>query len=626
MNPEKSFPENKVEGDGRYAAEPLLADKSADSPILVEDESLLPALAASDVAVTVESEPGSVLERPPSKEEQRKADRDAYWNQRIDINYKKTGSAFVPSAETSAAIDRKVRIGVAVLSLFVVVVLSIILFPSWQKSGFQVIPQSSDGLDRIAAEWKTFVDLMGSYISSSGLHNANMLGDVLWFLPMMVVGCVGTTAAVAYLYRISKSRAIDWTDSHLLIEYDGVYALGLKWSSIETVTQFSQWELFHGNQPAFLVTTHLGKKIRLRLSDISQKHNIGEFFSLIKTNAPSATVVVDPNFARDNCFTELWLKYFSTPAEREKTGLLIPDMSLDCGRYKIIGTVGGGGQGTAYLAEEQPEVKHKIMTEAGKCSEGVEHIVAAIEPVSSPSALTHNPQVVLKEYVLPLHRGQLTAERTAEKLKSEAAILGALKHPQIVRLLDAFIEDYRGYLVLEYVRGESLKAMVDQLGPQPEAMVVEWAIQTCQILNYLHTLTPPVVHRDITPDNLMLEENGSIKLVDFNVACLVDSTSTSTVVGKHAYIPAEQFRGKPSAQSDLYSLGGTMYYLLTGQEPEPITQSHPRSFNESVSVELDVIVAKATENSLSRRYLSASEMCQELEMIRKSSLLLDPLS
>ena len=104
-------------------------------------------------------------------------------------------------------------------------------------------------------------------------------------------------------------------------------------------------------------------------------------------------------------------------------------------------------------------------------------------------------------------------------------------------MLDAFIEDYRGYLVLEYVRGESLKAMVEQLGPQPEEIVVTWAVQTCCILEYLHSLTPPVVHRDITPDNLMLEENGNIKLVDFNVACLVDSTSTSTVVGKHAYIP-----------------------------------------------------------------------------------------
>lgn len=585
---------------------------------MVEPESLLPALTATDSDAPTETA------RPLSYEEQKKAERNAYWNQRIDINYQKTGTPFLPSITSTATANRIVQIAQVVAVCFVITVLFIIF--SWLRIGSPVAADPSSGLDRVAAQWQSFVDTMASYISSSGLHNANMLGDVLWFLPIMIVGCVGTTAAVAYLYRISRSRAIDWTDSHLLIEYDGAYALGLKWSSIETVTQFSQWELFHGNQPAFLVTTHLGKKIRLRLSDISQKHNIGEFFSLIKTNAPAATVVVDPNFARDNCFTELWLKYFSTPAEREKTGSLTSDMLLDGGKYRITSTVGGGGQGTAYLAEEQSAVKHKVMTEPGKCSETVEHIIASIEPETPHWTVAGNPQVVLKEYVLPIHRGQLTAERTAEKLKSEAAILGTLKHPQIVRLLDAFIEDYRGYLVLEYVRGESLKAMVEQLGPQPEEIVVTWAVQTCCILEYLHSLTPPVVHRDITPDNLMLEENGNIKLVDFNVACLVDSTSTSTVVGKHAYIPAEQFRGKPSAQSDLYSLGGTIYYLLTGQEPEPITQSHPRAFNESVSAELDAIVSKATENSLNRRYLSASDMRLELEMIQKSSLLLDPRS
>ncbi|MBC7996433.1 MAG: serine/threonine protein kinase [Leptolyngbya sp.] len=224
-------------------------------------------------------------------------------------------------------------------------------------------------------------------------------------------------------------------------------------------------------------------------------------------------------------------------------------------------------------------------------------------------------EVILKEYVLPVHRGQLTAERTAEKLKAEAEILQKLDHPNIVKLKDAFIEDYRGYLVMDYVRGDSLKQLTDRQGPQDEQQVIVWAIQVLETLSYMHQLSPPVVHRDITPDNLMLQEDGNIKIVDFNVAYQVDSSSTATVVGKHAYIPAEQFRGKPCPQSDIYSLGGTIFYLLTGKEPEPISKSYPARVNENVSAELDKIVSIATNTSLQERYADVQTFADELRKL-----------
>jgi serine/threonine-protein kinase len=115
----------------------------------------------------------------------------------------------------------------------------------------------------------------------------------------------------------------------------------------------------------------------------------------------------------------------------------------------------------------------------------------------------------------------------------------------------------------------------------------------------------------------MLQEDGTIKLVDFNVAYQVDSSTTATVVGKHAYIPAEQFRGKPTPQSDIYALGGSMHYLLTGTEPVPITQSHPARLNEHVSPELDAIVAQATANSLQTRFASVDDLSAALTALLK---------
>jgi tRNA A-37 threonylcarbamoyl transferase component Bud32 len=465
------------------------------------------------------------------------------------------------------------------------------------------------------------------WLAQSGLSkHTSGIEQLLKFFPLAAIGCAVTSYMVIYASARSRSRQIDWTDSHLIMEYSGPLSLALKWSAITSVKQDSQWELFHGKQPLFIIKTQEDNEFKLRLSDISHKHNIGEFFSLIKTNAPAAELNVDSSFASDNSYTELWLKYFSAPSERERTGLLKEGMLLDEGRYRVMGTIGGGGQGTAYLATFDPTVAPAVYDEDWQPDLLPEEAAAAPESgvlkqshhiMQPDQGLYENAEVVLKEYVLPVHRGHLTAERTADKLKAEAKILQKLQHPQIVNLLDAFIEDYRGYLVLEYVAGESLKSLVERLGPQPESAVIDWALQVCSILHYLHSLTPPVVHRDITPDNLLLQEDGTIKIVDFNVAYQVDSSATATVVGKHAYIPAEQFRGKPTPQSDVYALGGTIFYLLTAREPEPITESHPKEISERVTTELDSIVGKATRHSQADRYADVNELSSALSSLLK---------
>ena len=145
------------------------------------------------------------------------------------------------------------------------------------------------------------------------------------------------------------------------------------------------------------------------------------------------------------------------------------------------------------------------------------------------------------------------------------------------------------------------------------------AAQMCSILTYLHELAPPVVHRDFTPDNLILNKKGTLKLVDFNVAQQTELTTTGTVVGKHAYIPPEQFRGKPTTQSDIYALGATLFYLLTGQDPEPITASHPRAVQANTSEALDLIIARATALDTTVRYKSAVELSADLSALKQEA-------
>jgi tRNA A-37 threonylcarbamoyl transferase component Bud32 len=511
------------------------------------------------------------------------------WDQPFDVEKSRLSPNTVASIQT-------VLVCICVLIVFVVLIqiLEVLPWTDWISGGASRVPYAVS----------TYV---APNLFGMTLKNVGNMDQVLALLPFAFFGCCILTGLVVFIARESHSREIDWTDTHLMLEHSGPLTLAIRWSAIELVQQFAIWDIFNGNQPAFLIRTREGNQFKLKLSDISKKHNIGTFFSLVKTGAPKAVLNVDPNFASDNSYTELWLKYFSVPAEREKTGSLENHMFLDSGRYEIVGTVGGGGQGTAYLAHVR-----KGGTQPEKKSDHIVEIDSA--------NLVLDEQVVLKEYVLPVHRGQLTAERTADKLRAEAAILQKLDHPQIVKLKDAFVEDFRGYLVLEYVTGESLKTLVERLGPQPEELVIEWALRTCDILEYMHSQSPPVVHRDITPDNLMLQDSGLIKIVDFNVAYQVDSSATATVVGKHAYIPAEQFRGKPTTQSDIYALGGTLFFLLTGSDPAPITQSHPQRFNARVSSELDAIVARATCSSLKERFSDIEELKQSLsELAAKRS-------
>lgn len=210
--------------------------------------------------------------------------------------------------------------------------------------------------------------------------------------------------------------------------------------------------------------------------------------------------------------------------------------------------------------------------------------------------------VVLKELVIPPNSGEAARAKAEEMFEREAKLLVKLKHPHIARVMDHFQENGRNYLLLEYVRGQDLRQLVNQHGPRQEWQVLSWALQIADILEYLHGNDPPVIHRDLTPDNLVLNHKNDVVLIDFGAANEFVGTATGTFVGKQAYIAPEQLRGKATPSSDLYALGGTMYFLLTGSDPEALMASDPRSAepkegaeNPSVSDEIAELVLACTQ-------------------------------
>jgi serine/threonine protein kinase len=167
-------------------------------------------------------------------------------------------------------------------------------------------------------------------------------------------------------------------------------------------------------------------------------------------------------------------------------------------------------------------------------------------------------------------------------------------------------------LVLEHIDGQTLRSLVAERGSLPLNEVKEITEQLCNILEYLHSQSPPIIHRDFTPENIIISTDGMAKLIDFNVAQQLESTYTRTVVGKHAYIPPEQFRGRATPQSDIYALGGTIFFMATGKDPEPISVSHPKAIRTEIPNAFDELVAKATATQAEARFSTAAELKQEL--------------
>jgi len=182
---------------------------------------------------------------------------------------------------------------------------------------------------------------------------------------------------------------------------------------------------------------------------------------------------------------------------------------------------------------------------------------------------------------------------------------------------DHFVDQGRHYLVLEYIPGQDLRQLVKEEGPQKEEQVLIWAAAMAKMLIYLHGQPEPIIHRDFTPDNLILKSNGSIAVIDFGAANFFIGTATGTMIGKQAYIAPEQLRGKATPQSDIYAFGACLYYLSTGQDPEPLAVSHPKEKMSEISEAFDKIVANCTQMEKEDRPQTAEEVLTMLEAVIK---------
>ena len=259
-------------------------------------------------------------------------------------------------------------------------------------------------------------------------------------------------------------------------------------------------------------------------------------------------------------------------------------------RYEIIKTIGEGGMANVYLA---------------------------------------NDTILDRKVAIKVLRGDLSNdEKFIRRFKREALSVSNLSHPNIVEVYDVGEEDGNYYIVMEYIEGKTLKQLLQKRG----ALTLNELIDIMTQLTYglAHAHEAYIIHRDIKPQNIMIEDNGLVKITDFGIAMALNSTQltqTNSVMGSVHYLPPEQANGKGSTvKSDIYSLGILMYELLTGSVPfkgdtaveialKHMKEKIPsiRKQNPTIPQSVENIVLKATAKNPKNRYDNVRDMYKDLQ-------------
>jgi tRNA A-37 threonylcarbamoyl transferase component Bud32 len=281
----------------------------------------------------------------------------------------------------------------------------------------------------------------------------------------------------------------------------------------------------------------------------------------------------------------------STGGRKPAVQQLQPGAILN-GRYEVVRRIGGGGMGAVYLAKD-----HHL----GDAPRAVKEMVES-------------------------HLDSSQHEKAIGDFKRESLLLTSLEHSSIPTIYDYFYDDEKGrfYLVMKYISGGDFASRLRNApnGRIDEKTVTDWAAQIADVLDYLHKRPKPIIYRDLKPANLMIDGNtGRVMLIDFGIARWVAPQEKGvTAVGTMGYAPPELFSGKVEPRSDLYSLGATMFHLLTGSDPQdnPLLifdftkNPRPRQINPGISTEMERILMRAVEYKPENRFRSAGEMREAL--------------
>ncbi len=301
----------------------------------------------------------------------------------------------------------------------------------------------------------------------------------------------------------------------------------------------------------------------------------------------------------NKCGTKLYdLEEFSVSVTKtiETKGEGLTRGTTFAGRYEIIESLGTGGMGKVYRAYDN-KIKEEIALKLLK------------------------PEIS-------------TNKKTIERFSNEIRLSRKITHKNVCRMHDLNEDEGTQYITMEYVPGEDLKSFIRRVGHLPPGKAISLGKQVCEGLAEAHSLG--VIHRDLKPQNIMVDKSGNPKIMDFGIARSLKAegmTGEGTIIGTPEYMSPEQVEGEETDQrSDIYSLGVVLYEMLTGKVPfegentfsialkhRDESPPHPREFNPELSLELSAVILKCMAKEREKRYLSAQELLRDLDALEKGT-------
>lgn len=354
---------------------------------------------------------------------------------------------------------------------------------------------------------------------------------------------------------------------------------------LEIIQVQEQWQLINYGTNGTLVNHNPVKQIILNHGDLIRLAENGPLFRFeleVASTTNQANLENSPVEPQTKC------DHRNNPPDSIfciHCGQPIVEEEKFIGSYQILRTLGRGGMGITYLVWDK-----------NKTNQG------------APSLS------VLKE----MKADMICVPKARELFEREARVLKSLAHPNIPKYYDFFVENNRKYLVMELIHGQNLEDLIRQRGAINSERAIEWMIQLCLVLDYLHNLQPPLIHRDVKPANLILKNlDGRLMLLDFGAVKEL-GTSLNTRIGVEGYSAPEQYSGKPCVQSDIYGVGTTIVFLLTGKTPMQYYRYEKNKYEidiasiPNLSDKLGDVIKKACQPDPSDRHQSAKELLESL--------------